>query len=184
MERDNRGYIFESRRDDFGRKGYKESYELFNGVATVLIAFDKNMKINAPIYYTREAGYKLLEEDFPTEADLETFLRSRRGTYAVVRTFDYLIRARIEVETKRVKSLEIFVPIQDFTEKVNRGYGKIRVRTCGIFYKVGLTSGNGIYTVNKKSWDSRVEAFNKAIKDIDFSSKAKYLKSRYVGDKE
>ena len=184
MERDSRGYIFESRRDDFGRKGYKESYELFNGVATVLMSFDKKMNVNAPIYYTREVGYKPLEEDFPTEADLETFLRSRRGTYAVVETFGYLIRARIEVETKRVKSLEIFIPIQDFTEKVNRGYGRIRVRTCGVFYKMGLVKGNGIYTVKKENWNNHVDAFNKAIENIDFSSKAKYLKSRYVGDKE
>lgn len=200
MFKDSRGYIFESRVDDYGNKGFKETFDIFSGTATVLVALDAVFHIVPPRFYTRDEGYKLLEREYKTEEELELFKRSKRATYAVVNNFSYMARIRVDIKTNKVKGVEFFEPIVDTTMEIVKGYangrelptftdedgnerhGIVKRKPCTVFYKLDTRKGSGKHYISDKTMDKIMLSFNKGLKDIDFSSKTNFLTSRFVGD--
>lgn len=200
MLKDSRGYIFESRVDDYGNKGFKETFDIFNHTATVLVALDAVFHIVPPRFYTREEGYKLLEREYKTEEELELFKRSKRATYAVVENFSYMARVRVDVDTKQIKGVEFFTPIVDTTMEVYKGYasgrelpvftddngnqrhGYIKKKPCTVFYKIDTRRGNGKQYVSDETMFKIMSSFKEGLENIDFTSKTKFLMSRFVGD--
>ena len=200
MLKNSKGYIFESRVDDFGRKGIREKYEIFNNVATVEIGLDGVGKMIKPKIYTVDGGFTLLSDLYKTEEEIESFRRSKRATYILASQesgFKYMSRLRVNTLTGELKSAEIYIPIMDTVimdiktytgaakplpkyvdEKGVEHKGIVRKKPGIIFYKADLRGGINKMKLGEKAYEGLINGLAEQVKSMDFSSKSAYLLSR------
>jgi len=168
----NQGYAFEGRIDCNGRKGIKESLNIFGGIATIVCGLRANGKISPPVYYTASDGFRYLEDEFKTQSDIDTFLRSNRGTYAIIGHSSYMVKVKINVTTKDILSIDVFMPTHDLL---------IDGKTPGTAYaKLSTESGLHKTKVGKEGYNALLSEVANSVKRLDLSSKGNYLYSRYL----
>lgn len=172
MFRSNSGYIFESRVDCSGKKGIKESVDIFNGVAKLEVGIDNTGKITRAKYLTVESGFKPLAENFGTPELIETFRRSHRATYAVIGESSYMAKITYNMRTGKVDA-ELYIVIEDV--QINNGKTIKPGVSC---YKIDTQKGTHRFVVKEAIINSFVAGIKKQLMGMDFTSKSSYLLSR------
>lgn len=165
------GYIFDARLDSDGKKvGILESYKYFNKTVDIIFGVNQTGHITRAVYCDKHLGFKCLSDICIDDEKIDLFLKSRRGTYAVIGIATMVGVAKINIVTNEIRNLDLYTPISDtvcdgkpvvICDKLStvRGFHH-KVISTGIYNSIRDTVVNDLMTV------------------VDLKDKKSYLKSR------
>ena len=163
------GYIFNARQDPNGKMGVLESYKYFNGYVDIIFGVTQTGHITKAVYCDRHIGFKPLSDIVTSEESLNLFLKSRRGTYAVIGSATMFGVAKVNRETGEIRKFDLYTPIGD-----NICDGKPVV----ICDKVSNVKGFHHSIVNDNVYKILTQTIMSELSKLDFSSKGSFLKGR------
>lgn len=108
-----RGYIFNARQDLHGKIGVLEGYKYFNGTIDITFGVTQTAHITSAVFYSSYDGFKPLSTIVNSDESMDLFLKSRRGTYAVIGSATMLGVAKVNHETGKVRKLTLYTPVGD-----------------------------------------------------------------------
>lgn len=165
----NRGYVFEARMDCNGKKGIKESIDIFNGKATIICGIGVTGEILKGVYYTANDGFIPLRDSFADKDAILKFLKSNRATYAVIGQAHFMAKIVYNIKTKEAK-ITVYIPVSDV---------RIDSKDLGVaYYRMSTEAGMHLFKVSEKAYTMLTDTIKSQLDKFNFDSKADYLVSR------
>lgn len=163
------GYIFNARQGNNGKIGVLENYKYFNGSVDIIFGVTQTGHVCQALFCDRHTGFKPLKDIIDSDEDMELFLKSRRGTYAVIGSSTMFGVAKVNRSTGDIKNLQLYTPIGD---SICDGKPVI------ICDRVSNVKGFHHSVINDNIYDILINTVVSDLSKLDFSSKGSFLKGR------
>lgn len=163
------GYIFDARLDASGNIGILEGFKCFGGTVDIVFGISQVGDITKAIYCDKSEGFQLLSKIANTDESLTHFLRSKRGTYAVIGNSAMIGVAKLRQSTREIKSLELYAPVVE---------SNCEGKPCLICNRLSANKGFHVTLLKEGMYNSIKERVAENISRLDYSDKKSYLQGR------